>query len=174
MRWSLIAQVAAGVFDTLAAIATAVLTLLMVWLVIARYLNIPVIGIFEIVGIFAMASYMLGAAIASRRGTHLVVDWLEQRLTDPRARALQQLAVGLLMVLATGLFVYWSYRMMLWGLKRPQATPAFRIPMWVPQLPLLVGSLGCLAYALRDTLRAALALGGSGAGGPGPARTGKD
>ena len=48
--------------------------------------------------------------------------------------------------------------MLAWGMKRPQATPAFGIPIWVPQLSLVVGSVGCLFYGLRDSIEAALSL----------------
>lgn len=151
-------KVVAGVFDTLAAIAMAVVVGLMVFLIFARFANISVVGIFEIISLFAMASYMLGSAIASRRHQHLVVDWLNEKLTDPRKRALQQLVVGLASALAMALFTYWTYRMLAWGMKRPQFTPSFGIPIWVPQLSLVVGSVGCLSYALRDVVNSLIAL----------------
>jgi TRAP-type C4-dicarboxylate transport system permease small subunit len=153
-----IARLAAGVLDTLAAISVAVVVALMVFLIFARFANISVVGIFEIIGLFAMASYMFGAATASRRHQHLVVDWLNEKLTDPRHRAIQQFVVALCTVLATALFVYWTYRMLAWGMKRPQFTPSFGIPMWVPQLSLVVGSVGCLIYALRDVVNSLGAL----------------
>lgn len=151
-------KLAAGVLDTLAAIAMAVVVALMVFLIFARFANISIVGIFEIIGLFAMASYMFGAATASRRHQHLVVDWLSEKLVDPRKRAVQQLVVGLCTVLATGLFSYWTYRMLAWGVQRPQFTPSFGIPMWVPQMSLIVGSVGCLIYAVRDTINSLIAL----------------
>lgn len=158
MRLAGFGKLAAGVIDTLAAIALAVVVALMVFLVFARFANISVVGIFEIIGLFAMASYMFGAVTASRRHQHLVVDWLNEKLTDPRKRAIQQLVVALCTVLATALFVCWTYRMLAWGVKRPQFTPSFGIPIWVPQLSLVVGSVGCLIYALRDTANSLIAL----------------
>lgn len=158
MRMAGLGKLAAGVLDTLAAIAMAVVVSLMVFLIVARFANISVVGIFEIIGLFAMASYMLGAATASRRHQHLVVDWLNEKLVDPRQRALQQLVVALCTVCATALFSYWTYRMLAWGMQRPQFTPSFGIPMWVPQMSLVVGSVGCLIYALRDVIHSLKAL----------------
>lgn len=158
MRLAGMARLAAGVLDTLAAVAMAVVVALMVFLIFARFANISVVGIFEIIGLFALASYMFGAVTASRRHQHLVVDWLNEKLTDPRKRAIQQLAVSLLTVLATGLFAYWTFRMLAWGVKRPQFTPSFGIPIWVPQLSLVVGSVGCMIYALRDTVNSLILL----------------
>lgn len=157
-------KVAAGVIDTLAAIAMGVVVALMVFLIVARFANISVVGIFEIVSLFAMVSYMLGAAIASRRHQHLVVDWLDAKLTDPRQRAIQQLAVALCSAVAMAMFAYWSYRMLAWGMKRPQFTPSFGIPMWLPQTTLMVGSVCCLLYALRDAVKSAVAIGNSSKG----------
>jgi TRAP-type C4-dicarboxylate transport system permease small subunit len=158
MRSAGFGKLAAGVLDTLAALAMAVVVALMVFLIFARFANIAIVGIFEIIGLFAMASYMLGAATASRRHQHLVVDWLNEKLTDPRKRAIQQLVVALCTVVACGMFTYWTYRMLAWGVQRPQFTPSFGIPMWIPQLSLVVGSVGCLIYALRDTLNSIAAL----------------
>lgn len=157
-------KVAAGVLDTLAAIAMAVVVALMVFLIFARFANISVVGIFEIVSLFAMASYMLGAAVASRRHQHLVVDWLNEKLTDPRKRAIQQLVVALCSAVAMAMFAYWSYRMLAWGMKRPQFTPSFGVPMWLPQLSLMVGSVCCLIYALRDAVHSAAAIRNSSKG----------
>lgn len=158
MRLAGMARLAAGVLDTLAAVAMAVVVALMVFLIFARFANISVVGIFEIIGLFALASYMFGAVTASRRHQHLVVDWLNEKLTDPRKRAIQQLVVASLTVLATGLFAYWTFRMLAWGVKRPQFTPSFGIPIWVPQLSLVVGSVGCMIYALRDTVNSLILL----------------
>ena len=44
--------------------------------------------------------------------------------------------------------------MLAWGIARPQLSPAYRIPVWVAQVPIAVAAMGCLVYALRDLLRA--------------------
>lgn len=150
----MLARAVALAFDVVAALALLAVTVLMMVLIVARYANIPIIGVFEIISLFAIYTYMLGAVIASRRGEHLRVDWLEHHLQGSRLLVWQRLAVAVCSAVAMALFVYWSYRMLKWGFARPNFTPQFRIPMWVPQTALVIGSLGCLAYALRDIWRA--------------------
>jgi TRAP-type transport system small permease protein len=48
--------------------------------------------------------------------------------------------------------------MFLWGIARPQTTPALRLPLWIPQIAIMLAAVGCFAYALRDLVRAASAL----------------
>lgn len=149
-----VARAIALLFDMVGALTMLAITVLMMALIVARYANISVIGIFEIISLFAIYCYMVGAVIASRRGEHLRVDWLETQLKSPRLLAWQALAIAVCSAVTMAIFVYWSYRMMKWGFARPNFTPKFRIPMYVPQTALVIGSLGCLAYALRDILRA--------------------
>lgn len=144
----------ARALDALAILATLTVGVLMVFIVFARFARIPVVGIHEVILLAAVLMYMVGAVMASRRGTHLRVDWLDTRLTSPRARAAQRLAIALVSLITTGFFVYWTYRMFAWGLVRPQHTPAYGIPLWIPQAAFLIGSVGCFLYALRDTLAA--------------------
>lgn len=148
----------AGGLDALAILCSALVTALMVFLVVARYvLGLSVVGLHELILLFALQLYMVGALIASRRREHLTVDWLAQRLTGARARALHGLFVAAVAMVVTLFFIVWTYRMFSWGLQRPQTTPALGIPLWLPQTAILLAAVGCCAYAardLRDALRA--------------------
>ena len=152
--WSKGARLLAGAIDALAILATLAVAALTVFIVIARFAEIAVVGIHEIILLAAVLMYMLGAVISSRNGTHLRVDWLDSQLTRPRMKAVQRLAIAAVSLITTGFFVYWTYRMFAWGLVRPQHTPAYGIPLWIPQAAFLIGSLGCFFYALRDTVTA--------------------
>jgi TRAP-type C4-dicarboxylate transport system permease small subunit len=141
--------------DAVAILCSALVTGLMVFLVIARYiLGLSVVGLHELILLFALTLYMAGALIASRKREHLAVDWLAQRLTGDRARRIHALFVAVVTLVVTGFFVAWSYRMLSCGLERPQTTPALGIPLWLPQLSIMGGALGSFAYALRDTVAA--------------------
>lgn len=147
--------------DVVAVVATIAVAGLMLFLVVARYvLGLSIVGLHELILIASLLLYMTGALIASRRGEHLTVDWLEARLRSSRARAVHDGFVALVTVVVAGFFLVWSGHMIAWGLERPQATPAYRIPVWITQVPILVAALGCLAYALRDLARALRALRG--------------
>jgi TRAP-type transport system small permease protein len=145
----------ARTLDVLAVISSVAVTGLMIFLVVARYmLGLPVIGLLELIMLAAVALYMTGALIASRKREHLTVDWLADRIQDPKRRALHDLLIAVLTLVVTAFFVVWAYRMFSWGFERPQVTPAYRIPLYVPQLAIGVAAVGCLCYAIRDLLEA--------------------
>lgn len=145
----------ATLLDVLAVAASIAVAGLMAFLVLARYvLGLPVIGLHELILLAAVALYMIGAMIASRKREQLTVDWLSGMITDPRKKAAHDLLIAVLTVLVTALFIMWAYRMFSWGLVRPQVTPSFRIPLWIPQLAIGVAAVGCFAYAIRDVIDA--------------------
>ncbi|GAB5469426.1 MAG: TRAP transporter small permease [Rhodospirillales bacterium] len=158
----MLVAVGQGVATALSVVAiatSALVTALMVFLVVARYLlGLSVVGLHELILLFAIQLYMVGALIASQRGTHLTVDWLSQRFHEGRAASWHKLLVAGLTLIVTLFFVVWAYWMLSWGLKRPQTTPALGIPLVWSQAAIMVGALGCSAFALRDLLRAALSL----------------
>ncbi|MEO1192985.1 MAG: TRAP transporter small permease [Pseudomonadota bacterium] len=153
-----------GVVVALSAVAIVTSTLvtgLMVFLVVARYLlGLSVVGLHELILLFAIQLYMAGALLASQRGGHLTVDWLSQRLKPGRPAEWHRLVVAALTLVVTCLFIVWAYWMLSWGLKRPQTTPALGIPLIISQAAIMVGALGSAAFALRDVLRSAKALRG--------------
>lgn len=106
----------------------------------------------------AIFLYMCGGVIASRNRGHLTVDFLAQTLKSDRAKAVHAVILSGLTLVICIFFLLWSYRMFAWGYERPQTTPILRIPLWMPQLSILIGSAGCFAYALRDLLAALFSL----------------
>ncbi|MBK0399548.1 TRAP transporter small permease subunit [Limibaculum sp. M0105] len=145
----------ARVLDTLAVISTVAVTGLMMFLVIARYvLGLSVVGLLELIMLAAVALYMTGALIASRKREHLTVDWLAGIIEAPGKKATHDALIAALTLVVTGFFVVWAYWMFSWGLERPQVTPAYRIPLIIPQLAIGMAALGCFCYALRDLIDA--------------------
>lgn len=145
----------AGTLDVLAILSSLLVTGLMLFLVIARYvLGLSIVGLHELILMFAVALYMVGAIIASRRREHITVTWLSEQVTRPRSRALHAALVAVITIVVTVFFIVWTYWMFSWGLKRPQATPAYGIPLWILQVPILLAAVGCFLYAVRDLVGA--------------------
>lgn len=128
-----------------------ILTAVTVYLVVARYiLNQAAAGPQEFALLCAVQLYMTGALIASARNEHLNVDWLEQQLVFRPARRLHRMAVAVVTLVVGIFFCYWAYKMLAWNLRRPQVTPALGLPLWIPQVSIIVCAVGCTAYAIRD------------------------
>ncbi len=145
----------AGALNALAILASVLVTGLMVFLVIARYvLGLSIVGLHELILLTALQLYMIGAIIASRQREHITVTWLAERITAPRKQAAHAALVAAITVVVTVFFIVWTYWMFSWGLQRPQTTPAYSIPLWILQVPILVAAVGCFLYALRDLVRA--------------------
>lgn len=150
-----IGNAVASALDVLAIASSVLLTGLMTFLVIARYvLGLSVVGLHELIMLFAVALYMIGALIASRKREHLTVGFLADVITDPRKHAIHAALISALTVVVTIFFITWAYWMFWWGLQRPQTTPAYQIPLYVPQFAIMVAAVGCFSYALRDFLAA--------------------
>lgn len=142
-----------------ALISSLLLVGLMLFLVAARYIfGWSIVGLLEMIMVFGMWLYMVGGLIASRKREHLVVDFVQTNIHDAQMRRLHQGLVSLITLLITLFFVYLSYRMLKWGMRRPQHTPGLSIPLWVPQSAILFASVGCALYSLRDLIQCALGI----------------
>lgn len=142
------------VLKAVAIISSMAIIFLILFLVVARYLlGWSVVGVMDLVLVSSMWLYMSGAMIASRQNEHLVVDFLYQQLGSERAKAWHQLAIGLASFVVCGFFVLWAWKMMAWGMRLPQSTPALSIPLLVPQTAIMVAAVICMLYALRDAAR---------------------
>ncbi|WP_254892380.1 TRAP transporter small permease [Roseovarius sp. A-2] len=154
-----IGGVIARLLDLVAVISSLVVAGLMAFLVIARYvLGLSIVGLHELIMLAAVALYMTGAVIASRKRDHLTVDWIAGNITEPRRKAMHDLLIATLTIIITIFFIVWAYWMFSWGLKRPQTTPAYQIPLWVPQMAIGLAAIGCFCYAVRDFIGALLKL----------------
>ncbi|MFX0541085.1 TRAP transporter small permease [Roseovarius sp. S4756] len=151
--------VIARALDLVAVLTSLGVAGLMAFLVIARYvLGLSVVGLHELIMLAAVALYMTGGVIASRKREHLTVDWIAGAITQPRGKALHELLIATLTIVITIFFIVWAYWMFSWGLKRPQTTPAYQIPLWVPQMAIGLAAVGCFCYAVRDFVTALLKL----------------
>lgn len=153
--------------EAAAIIASAALLALMLGLVLTRYvLGWSVVGLDELALLSAIWLYMLGGVIASRRNEHLVVDFVPQRLVTERAKAVHGIVVSVISVAILCLFVYWSYRLIAWGIRLPQTSASLSLSLLIPQSAIMFGSIGCLGYAVRDLVKSISALRASPLPGP--------
>ena len=131
-------------------------TVLILFLVLARFvLGWSVVGVLELATLSAMWLYMCGAVIAARNRQHLVVDFLSQSLRAPRAKALHDLAVSIIMVVLSLFFIDLARDMVGWSIARPQTTAALSLPLMIPQSAIVLASGLFIIYALRDLVIAA-------------------
>ncbi|WP_445156574.1 TRAP transporter small permease [Halomonas sp. E14] len=165
--WSKLDRLIGGVLDLVAFTASLLVVGLMIFLILARYVfGWSLVGTLELVMLAGMWLYMSGALIASRRNEHLVVDFLELQIRDSRIRALHRTLVACIVAVICACFVYWAYRMLAWGMVRPQRTPELGIPLWISQASIMVASIGCFCYALRDIIGGLRQLASAGATAP--------
>ncbi|WP_067220663.1 TRAP transporter small permease [Marinomonas gallaica] len=124
---------------------------LMLFLVLARYVfGWSIVGLLELIMLFGMWLYMLGGLIASRRNQHLVVDFIELKISDERMKLMHKALISLITFVICVFFIVLAYRMLAWGVRRPQTSPGMGIPLWLPQASIMLAAVGCTCYALRD------------------------
>jgi TRAP-type C4-dicarboxylate transport system permease small subunit len=151
----------AAVLSAIAIIASVMVVGLMVFLVIARYLlGLSIVGLHELILLFTLQLYMVGALIAAQRKTQVTVDWLAQRFAGGGAGEWHSAIVAALTLSATVFFIVWAYWMLSWGIQRPQTTPALGLPLWLSQASILICAIGCAGFALRDLVQAIVKLRG--------------
>ncbi len=142
------------------AIITSVMVVgLMVFLVIARYLlGLSIVGLHELILLFTLQLYMVGALIAAQRKTQVTVDWLTQRFAGGGAGEWHRAIVAAITLSATVFFVVWAFWMLSWGVQRPQTTPTLGLPLWLSQASIVFCAVGCAGFALRDLVQAIIKL----------------
>ncbi|QNQ64474.1 TRAP transporter small permease subunit (plasmid) [Brucella sp. 6810] len=149
----------AWVLRTIVLITSAVVTLALVGLVISRFLfGYSLVGMHEASLLAAIWLYMAGAVLASRRNEHLVVDFLATSLPSSRAKAMHGLSVAILTLIIASFFSHWIWKMLAWGVMRPQTVPVLDLPLVLAQAPLALAAICAIIYALRDMARAVLQL----------------
>ena len=151
----------AAVLSAIAIIASVMVVGLMIFLVIARYLlGLSIVGLHELILLFTLQLYMVGALIAAQRESQVTVDWLAQRFAGGGASEWHNAIVAAITLSATVFFIVWAYWMFSWGIQRPQVTPALGLPLWLSQASILFCAVGCAGFALRDLVQAIAGLRG--------------
>ncbi|MCG2580472.1 MAG: TRAP transporter small permease [Marinobacter sp.] len=150
---NLASHLISNVIDTAVIVSSLAIMGLMLFLILSRYVfGWSIVGVLELVMVFGIWLYMLGAITASRKRDHLVIDLLALSLRSERTRSFHKILISLITGVISLFFIYWSYKMLMWGLKRPQVTPALSIPVWIPQSAIMLAAVASFLYALRDLI----------------------
>jgi len=150
-----------AVLSAIAIITSVMVVGLMVFLVIARYLlGLSIVGLHELILLFTLQLYMVGALIAAQRKTQVTVDWLTQRFAGGGAGEWHNAIVAAITLSATVFFIVWAFWMLSWGIQRPQTTPALGLPLWLSQASIVFCAVGCAGFALRDLVQAIIKIRG--------------
>lgn len=137
--------------DYTAIITSIVLVSMVFFMVISRYvLEWSIIGLDEIALVAAMWLYMTGAIIASRNNEHLVVDFLPQRIKSKKLLTFHQRVIALIMVATSGFFVFLAWELLQFSLRLPQYTAGLEIPEILPKSAVMVASVCCFFYSMRN------------------------
>ena len=145
----------ASALDVVALVSSALVAVLLLYLVIARYfLGWSAASVLELSSIFAIQLYMVGAIISSRQKDQLTVDFLSQQITSPKAQAIHEAVISIVVMIACVFFLFMVYKMLAWAAIRPQYSPILLIPLWIPQLSIGLAAIFCFGYGLRDMLSA--------------------
>ena len=148
-----------AVLGAIAIITSVMVVGLMVFLVIARYiLGLSIVGLHELILLFALQLYMVGALIAAQRRTQVTVDWLTQRFAGGGASEWHKAIIAVVTLTAALFFVVWAWWMLSWGIQRPQTTPTLGFPLWWSQSSIVVCAVGCAGFAVRDLVQAIVKL----------------
>nr|WP_320136069.1 TRAP transporter small permease [uncultured Amphritea sp.] len=138
----------------IAVISTLTVAGLMIFIVFSRYvMGWSIIGLHEVILMSAMWLYMSGSMIASRRNEHLTVDLLYQKIKSPFWQVIHFRLVSLITIITCIFFMTWAYKLLGWAIKRPQSTPGLNLPLIIPQAAIIVASVFCFIYGVRDFLR---------------------
>ncbi len=133
----------------LAAVSVLLSLALIGYSVVMRYfVNAPVPWVDELVGYLLVASVMLGAGEALRRGEHISVDIVTEKL-GPGGKRLAQLFGLAAVALAAAILVWEGWATLAFSRMVGLVSNGYlAAPMWIPQLAVPVGAAILLLAAI--------------------------
>jgi TRAP-type C4-dicarboxylate transport system permease small subunit len=139
--------------------ASLMLSGLMVTEVIARYfLDASIWGWEELAMICAMWLYMIGAAMAANDRSHIKTEIIQLMVKDGQSRRIIEALTTLITLVLAGFMIYWSFDLLLWGLKQRPETPVYGLPWTISQSSLFFASILITIYFLRDFIERVLSI----------------
>lgn len=141
--------------EVLAAICLALVAVMILSQVVGRQLALQIPSADEMAGYFMAASGFLALGPALRRGVHIRVGLIVERLSGRPRRVMELVCLGLGLFLAG--FMAWYWARMSWESFDigEMSQGLLAIPLWLPQAAMGVG-LVVLVIALLDDLAAIL------------------
>ena len=107
--------------------------------VIARALNINLLGYEEILIICAFWLYMIGTAYGSYEDSHIKADIIVIMMKEGFTKDLIALLRNALTLILGVIFLLWAWQLFQWTIENGQQTPVWRIPVTVSQSSILFG-----------------------------------
>ncbi len=134
--------------------------------VVMRYvLNTPQTWTDELVGYFLVSIVMLGVAESLRRGDHIGVDLITERLPAGARRWADMWGMTAVIIVAVSLLIS-SCQMVLFSYSVELYSEGYvEAPLWIPQMALVIGSAMLVFSASNRLLRLFLGLALAGAHG---------
>lgn len=107
--------------------------------VIARAMNINLLGYEEILIICAFWLYMFGTAYGSYEDSHIKADILVVMMPEGYKKDLIAILRNTLSVVLGFIFLLWALQLFFWTVENGQQTPVWRIPVTISQSSILFG-----------------------------------
>lgn len=107
--------------------------------VIARAMNINLLGYEEILIICAFWLYMFGTAYGSYEDSHIKADIIVVMMPESFKKDLIAILRNTLTLVLGFIFLLWAFQLFMWTVENGQQTPVWRIPVTVAQSSILFG-----------------------------------
>ncbi|SDP23220.1 TRAP transporter small permease [Desulforhopalus singaporensis] len=122
--------------------------------VIMRYiLEIPVMGLEEILVYPTLWLYFLGSVNASREDTQIKANVLDVFINSDRAKLIVRVFADLMGVIVSFWFTYWSWDYFRYALKVWKESPTLYIPTFYAECSFFIGLLLMTTFALIYLIR---------------------
>lgn len=108
----------------------------------------------EIVMLFAFWQYFIGTSYAGHEDTHIQADMLSPYIKNPRKKNILAVVKYVVSLALCVLTTVWCVQFMLWYLQTKPSTSIFHIPLYITQLPILVGFALWTFYTLGHLILA--------------------
>ena len=137
-------------------VCTAACVIILCAEVVLRMFHKDLFGYEEIVVIFAMWMYFLGASYAMYQKSHIDAD-MTSLFFGERAQAVVKMIVSFITTVVAIILAIWAYSFFRWSLGKNATTTSLRIPLTYSQSALFFGYLliafYSLFYFIEDALR---------------------
>lgn len=107
--------------------------------VIARAMNINLLGYEEILIICAFWLYMFGTAYGSYEDSHIKADIIVVMMKEGFTKDLIAMLRNILTLILGFIFLLWALQLVMYTIENGQQTPVWRIPVTVSQSSILFG-----------------------------------
>ncbi len=138
------------IFGVISGLLILTILILVIYSIVQRYvLNTPLKWGDEMLGYLLVASIMLGAAEALRRGDHIAIDLASAR-AGPRARKYLNVFSNLAVIAFAIVLGVSTWESVTFAYAFGSYSPGYlEVATWIPQIPMFVGALllGLVSFA---------------------------